>query len=155
MGAKAGILAFGGRDFAESLRQQPSADAERTAALVADIFPGYQIEPVRGGPLADSTYPDDDTVYAVCAPGIAVLCDRRFVFDEPSELPAHVLDVAAGRRVALCAVHSVDDSFAHAVWSGGGLVRSLSVSLPRGIVEDVGNPLEFERPFWDRRAGFP
>jgi hypothetical protein len=30
-------------------------------------------------------------------------------------------------------------------------VRSLSLSLPSGIVEDIGEPLEFERPFWARR----
>lgn len=154
MGAKAGILALGEGDFAESLRQLPRADAERTAELVAGIFPGYQVEPVRGWPLADSTYPDDDIVYALSAPGIGILCDQRFILDKPSELPAHVLHLAAGRRVALCAVHSVDDSFAYAVWNDGELVRSLSVSLPRRIIEDIGQPLEFERPFWAARRAF-
>jgi hypothetical protein len=105
MGAKAGILALGEGDFAESLRQLPRADAERTAELVADIFPGYQVEPVRGWPLADSTYPGDDIVYALSAPGIGILCDQRFILDKPSELPAHVLQLAAGRRVALLAMH--------------------------------------------------
>src|SRR5260370_29401866 len=105
-GWKGGIVAFGDRDVGEPLRQQSIADAERTAALVGDIFPGYRIKPVRGWPLADSTYPDGDIVYALCTPGIADLCDRRFVLEVPSELPAHVLEVAAGRAVALCAVHS-------------------------------------------------
>jgi hypothetical protein len=154
MGAKAGILALGDGDFAELLRQLPSADAERTAALVADIFPGYEVESVRGWPLADSTYPDDDIVYALSATGIDIMCDKRFIHYKPSELPAHVLDVAAGRRVVLCAVHSVDDSFGYAVWNGGELVRSLSVSLPQQIIEDIGEPLEFERPFWASRQAF-
>jgi hypothetical protein len=126
-GAKAGILALGDRDFAESLRQRPRADAKRTAALVAGIFPGYQVEPVQGWPLTESTYPDDDVAYALSAPGIDIMCDRRFMLDRPSELPGHVLGEAAGRRVALCAVHSVDDSLAYAVWADGELVRSLSV----------------------------
>jgi hypothetical protein len=40
-----------------------------------------------------------------------------------------------------------------AVWASGELVRSLSLSLslPRRIVEDIGEPLEFERPFWASR----
>jgi hypothetical protein len=77
VGAKAGMLALGGQDFAESLRQLPRADAERTAALVAEIFPGYQVEPVQGWPLEESTYPDDDVAYALRARGIDIVCDRR------------------------------------------------------------------------------
>jgi hypothetical protein len=137
--------------FADSLRQLPRADAERTAPLVAEIFPGYQVEPVQGWPLEESTYPDDDVAYALSAPGIDIMCDQRFMLDKPPELPAHVLDVAAGRRVALCAMHSVSDWFAYAVWANGELVRSLSLSLPHRIVEDIGEPLEFEQPFWARR----
>jgi hypothetical protein len=48
-------------------------------------------------------------------------------------------------------MQSVDSSFGYAVWTGGTLARSLSVSLPRGIIEDTGEPAEFERPFWERR----
>jgi hypothetical protein len=151
VGAKAGILALGDRDFAKSLRRLPRADAERTATLVAEIFPGYRFEPVQGGPLEESTYPDDDVVYALSAPGIDIMCDQRFMLDKPSELPAHVLGVAAGRRVALCAMHSVSDWFACAVWANGELVRSLSLSLAHRIAEDIGGPLAFERPFWARR----
>lgn len=151
VGAKAGILAVGDQDFAESLRKYPRADAERTAVLVAEIFPGYQVEPVQGWPLEESTYPDADVVYALSAPDIDIMCDQRFQLYKPSELPAHVLDVAAGRRVALCEMHSVDDSFGYAVWANGELARSLSLSLPHGIVEDIGQPLDFEQPFWARR----
>jgi len=151
MGAKAGILALGDGDFAESLRQLPAADAAGTDALVADVFPGYQVEPVRGWPLAEATYPPDDEVQALSAASIGIVCDGRFVLDRPSELPDHVLDLAAGRRVVLYAVHSVDDSFAYGAWNDGVLLRSLSVSLPLGIVEDAGERLEFEQPFWATR----
>jgi hypothetical protein len=48
-------------------------------------------------------------------------------------------------------MHSVDDSFGYAIWADGELVRSLSVSLPHPITEDIGEPLEFEQPFWERR----
>lgn len=151
MGAKAAILALGDRDFGESLRQLPHADPEQTAALVGEIFPGYQVELVEGWPLADATYPDDDVIYALSAHGIDIMCDQRFMLDKPSELPAHVLGAAAGRRVALCALHSVDDSFAYAVWANGELVRSLSLSLPLRVIEDIGEPLDFEGPYWARR----
>ncbi len=66
------------------------------------------------------------------------MCDQRFILGMPSELPAHVSDVAADRRVALRAMHPVDDSFAYAVWSDGELARSLSFSLPSRIAEGIG-----------------
>jgi hypothetical protein len=97
VGSKASILAIGDQDFAASLRQIPHADAERTAAVVAQVFPGYQVESVPGSPLAEATYPEDDVAYALSAPGIDILCDRRLMLDKPSELPTHVFDVAAGR----------------------------------------------------------
>lgn len=46
-------------------------------------------------------------------------------------------------------MHSVVDWFAYAIWQGGVLRRSLSVS-PDGSPEDIGTPLPFEEPF---RAG--
>ena len=58
-----------------------------STALVAEIFPGYRVEPVQGWPLEESTYPNDDVVYALSAPGIDIMCDRRFMLDKPSELP--------------------------------------------------------------------
>lgn len=157
MGAKAAILAFGDGDITAVLRQMPHADADRTRTLVAEIFPGYDIDPVRGWPLAESTYPDTDTAYALSAASIDILCDKRFQLQQPSELPGHVLDVAAGRRraeVVLCEMHSVDDSFGYAIWRDGQLVRSLSMSLTGGITENLGEPLEFELPFWARQQAF-
>jgi hypothetical protein len=50
-------------------------------------------------------------------------------------------------------MHSVDDSFAYAVWADGELVRSLSLSLPRRIVEDIGEPLEFGTAFLREATG--
>ncbi len=149
MGTKAGILAFGG-DIAAALRRKPSADPERTRALVGAAFPGYEVEPAKGSPLSESTYPDDDIAYALSAPGIDIVCDRRFMIRKPSELPEHMLGLAAGHQAALCQMHSADDSFGYAIWNDGELVRSLSMSPMDGIVEDIGEPLEFERPFWAR-----
>lgn len=153
VGAKAGILAFSDGDFAGPLRRAPRADAGLTAALVAEVYPGYRAEPVSGCPLVAAAEPPRDIVYALRVPGFGIMCDQRFHPCKPSEMPEHVLGLAAGRRVALCSVHSVDDSFSYAVWDNGALTRSLSVGLssPELIVEDIGEPLQFERPFWARR----
>ncbi len=45
-------------------------------------------------------------------------------------------------------MHSVVDWFAFAIWDGQTLCRSLSVSPDSGILENIGEPLEFERSYW-------
>jgi hypothetical protein len=57
----------------------------------------------------------------------------------------------AATRVAtatLHAMHSVVDWFAYATWANGKLVRSLSLSPDSGIMEDFGQHLSFEEPYW-------
>lgn len=63
-------------------------------------------------------------------------------------LPQHFLEEAKGRRVVLHAMHSVVDWLAFAVWKDGALIRSLSLSPDGGIQENIGEPLDFEAPFW-------
>ena len=53
------------------------------------------------------------------------------------------------RNLYLHAMHSVSDWFAYAVWEGDGyLRRALSLSPDSGIIENLGRPLGFERPYW-------
>jgi hypothetical protein len=47
----------------------------------------------------------------------------------------------------LHAMHSVVDWLAFARWVDGELIRSLSLSPDRGVLEDFGEPLAFETPF--------
>ncbi|MER7946761.1 hypothetical protein ABTY59_05115 [Streptomyces sp. NPDC096079] len=46
--------------------------------------------------LGEATYPPDGLTYAASFTGVDVVCDRRLMFDRPSELPAHLLEAAAG-----------------------------------------------------------
>jgi hypothetical protein len=45
-------------------------------------------------------------------------------------------------------MHSAVDWLAFAVWKGGQLQRSLSLSPDSGILEDIGDKLPFELPYW-------
>jgi hypothetical protein len=116
---------------------------------VRRAHPGYALEPVDNHFLDGAVYPaDDDTTYATSIGGVDVLCSRRLWFDHPSRLPEHLLELAAGRQILLHGMHSVVDWLAFAVWEDGALVRSLSLSPGHGIMENLGEPLEFERPYW-------
>jgi hypothetical protein len=45
-------------------------------------------------------------------------------------------------------MHSAVDWFAFAIWERGELVRSLSLSPEYGVMEDIGQHLPFEAPYW-------
>ncbi|MFC4066197.1 DUF6928 family protein [Actinoplanes subglobosus] len=116
-------------------------------AVVRRLSPGYEVTPAAGGTLLEDCYPPEDIVFVAVMPGATVLCGRRLVAETPSELPEHLLGEAAGRRILFHSMHSVIDALTFAVCEDGRLIRSLSVSPDTGIVENVGEPFLFERPY--------
>lgn len=147
MGAKTAILAFADGDLREALRGAVPCSPKDAEALVRRVHPGYTVESIHDGTL-EYTYPMDDVTYATVLAGGEVVCDKRLVMDNPSELPPHLLELGAGRRIIMHGMHSVVDWLCFAVWEDGRLVRSLSLSPGDGIIENIGEPYEFERPFW-------
>ncbi|MGW0649661.1 DUF6928 family protein [Streptomyces umbrinus] len=154
MGAKTGLLVYADGEVPDLLRRVGAADSARSTAMVRRLYPGWEIEDSKGSSLSEGVYPPDGTAYAASWPGIEVICDRRVMIDFPSQLPEHLVAASAGRRLVLHAMHSVVDWLAFAVWEDGHLVRSLSLSPDSGIIENIGEPLPFERPYWsgDRPA---
>nr|WP_218025210.1 hypothetical protein [Nocardia jejuensis] len=106
------------------------------------------VEPAEDSTLLACVYPPDDHTYATVLAGAEVLCDQRFMLDRPSQLAEHLRKAGTGRRIIMHAMHSVVDWLAFAVWEDGTLIRSLSVSPEDGIVENIGDPFDFELPYW-------
>jgi hypothetical protein len=150
VGAKTAILAFAdGAIRFPVLSGAIRSEAVEVEDLVRRMFPGYQVASLDERTLWDSVYPDDDVTYATALTGVDLFCDGRLVLDRPSELPARFHEIAAGRRIIMHGMHSVVDWVCFAVWEDGHLVRSLSVSPGNGIQENIGDPFDFELPFWD------
>lgn len=57
--------------------------------------------------------------------------------------------VARYRRAYAVFMNSITDWAGFAVWEDGALVRSVSLSYSDGLMDDSGEPLPFERPFWE------
>ncbi|MFB8756609.1 DUF6928 family protein [Streptomyces nigra] len=154
MGAKTGLLVYADSDVPGLLRRVGAADPDRTVTMMRRLYPGWEIEECEGSTLWDGVYPPKGTAYAASWPGVDVVGDQRVMIDAPSQLPEHLVAASAGRRLVLHAMHSVVDWLAFAVWEDGRLVRSLSLSPDSGIIENVGEPLPFELPYWagDRPA---
>lgn len=148
MGAKTALLAFSEGDLRPALRGATRAERSEVETPVRRVLPGYAVAPDGDGTLLDWVYPPDDMTYATVLAGAELFCDRRFMLDRPSELPAHLHDAAAGRRIVVHGMHSVVDWLGFGVWEDGELVRSLSLSPDGGVMENIGDPYDFELPFW-------
>jgi len=147
MGAKTWMLVSSDGHAKETLRNSPVLDPDATTALVQSLFPSELLTPVGEGNLA-YTCPPDSEVVAGCFPGTSVVAAKEFAPDYPSRLAPDFITALGGELTVLHAMHSVVDWFAFAVWRRGVLARSLSLSPDSGVVEDIGEKLEFELPFW-------
>jgi hypothetical protein len=148
MGAKAWMLVYADRPVPDVLREHPAVDRQATRALVARLHPGATLTPIDDGTLMENSNPPDGVVYAGVFPGVTVLASGEVGLDHPSTLPKRFLAEGQGRTLYLHAMHSVVDWFAYAVWEDGVLRRALSLTPEDEPLENVGEPLPFELPYW-------
>jgi len=147
MGAKTWMLVYADVNVGEALKGGPQLDREATLKLARSLFPKEKLEPIGDGDLL-YTSPPDDELHIGCFPGVSILAAKEFGIDYPSKLPQQFLAAGASATVYLHAMHSVVDWFAYAQWKNSKLVRSLSLSPDDGIIEDIGQRLLFEEPYW-------
>lgn len=150
VGAKDWFICYADADVASLLAKRPELDRAATDALVRRLFADHTVQPDEDGTLAEDANPDDERVYAAVWPGVAIVCTSQVALDRPSRLDPRFLAEGAGRTVYVHAMHSVVDWFALGVWGPDGeLRRALSVSGGNEeIVENMGDRLAFEEPFW-------
>ena len=147
MGAKTWMLVYSTSDAAEVLRGSPQLDRDGTLRLAKNLFPKDQLEPIGEGDLS-YTCPPKSELHIGCFPTLSILAAREFGIDYPSKLPTSFISPGTSGTIYLHAMHSVVDWFAFAKWSNGELTRSLSLSPDNGVLEDIGERLPFEEPFW-------
>jgi hypothetical protein len=147
MGAKTWMLVYADADVIETLKKRPQLNREETLRFGKTLFPKDRLEPIGDGDLC-ITNPPDDELHIGCFPGVAIVAAVEFAIDYPSSLPKPFINAGRSATLYLHAMHSVIDWFAYAQWSSGKLARSLSLSPDTGILEDIGQRLPFEEPFW-------
>ncbi len=147
MGAKTWMLVYADSDARAALKARPSLDREATQKLAKALFSGEQLEPLGDGDLS-CTCPPDDELHIGCFAGVSVVAAKEFGIDYPSKLSESFIAAGGRGMIWLHAMHSVVDWFGFAHWSNGKLLRSLSLSPDSGILEDIGQRLSFEEPYW-------
>lgn len=150
MGAKTWMLICSSGVPGEILKSNAVLDREATTLLAKKLFSSEKLEPMPDGHLSMTCPPDEELVIG-CFPGLTIIAAKEFGIDYPSKLPASFLAPALGNQVYLHAMHSAVDWFAFGVWKNGKLQRSLSLSPDDGIIEDIGNRMEFEDAYWEGR----
>lgn len=148
MGAKDWMIMYAETDIADVLREHPQPDRDTTRALVERLHPGARLTPIADGNLNENANPPDGELYAGVYPGLTIVASGEVAADRPSALHQRFIDEAAGRTLYLHAMHSVVDWFAFAIWENGALRRSLSLAPDHGILENLGEQLEWEKPYW-------
>ncbi len=138
------------------LQAAPRIDRAATRALVERLYPGASIVDTDDGDLHGGSHPADGLVYAACLPGLTVVCTGETMIDRPSKLPDRFHAEAGGRTLYLHAMDSGIDWFSYAVWTPAGeLRRALSLSPDSGVLDDIGERLPFEAPFWAGEPALP
>lgn len=152
MGAKAWFIAYSDCDPKSVLADAPVLDRAKSRALAEQLFPGYQLKEESDGAL-DFLNPDDGKLYVGHFGALRIMAHGGLGEDYPSRIDRKWLEPSLGATAYLHATHSVVDWLAFGLWRNGSLVRALSVSPDNGVQEQIGAPLDFERPYWD--GGFP
>ncbi len=147
MGAKTWMLVYAESNACEALAVRPQLDRDATLRLAEKLFTREKLQLLGDGNLA-YTCPPDNELHIGCFAGVSVIAAKEFGIDYPSALPQAFIDAGLHGRIYLHAMHSVVDWFAFALWSDGKLIRSLSLSPDSGILENIGQPLPFEEPYW-------
>jgi hypothetical protein len=148
MGAKTCLLFHTTGDARTLLAAGPVLDADETGRFVRSLFPTLPVDRPAPATLED-TYVPSGTVVAGCFPGLKIVVTDEVALDRLSQLPSHF--IAPQGTTCVHVMHSVADFLSFAVWEDGVLKRSLGVAPDSGVMEDLGERLPFERPYWEGR----
>ncbi|MFI2780100.1 DUF6928 family protein [Streptomyces sp. ALB3] len=147
MGSKAAVVMFVEVNPREVFQGDARIDHPKSKLLAEEIL-GTVAEEMEPLALDLAVWPSAGIVCAASFPGLEVVCSRELAQSQPSHLTEAISRLADGRDAYGVFMHSTEDWTAFAVWSGGELVRAMSVSPDTGIIEEVGERLPFEAPFW-------
>jgi hypothetical protein len=149
MGAKFWMVVYADGPVPPLLRAGSELDEEATEALVARLHPGATLTGLGYGDLLDHPNPPENEAWAAVHDGVAIVCTTRVALDRPTDITPTIVGAMPGRTTYVAAMHSVVDWFAFAIWGPDGeLVRALSLSPDDGVIENIGEPLAFEAPYW-------
>ncbi len=148
MGAKASTIWYvDALEPVTVLRDHREPDQSAGQALAGRLYPDLSAVPDRVAPIALSAGVGSDEVYIGCYPGITVVCGAELSLPRPSTLSDTWVRPLASEFTFMVSIDPDNSWGAFAMWERGALRRSFSATTVH-ILEDVGLPLVWERPYW-------
>ncbi|RVW00780.1 DUF6928 family protein [Rhodococcus xishaensis] len=149
-GVNASTLWYVDVDDPTAVLRDAASDREAAQALVVQLHPGLEVTRVGDEPLSEATELDEGEVVVGCFSGVSIVRTGESLPPVPSSLVNQWISPTGFRHTYLYSSSSVTGAgswgvFAH--WDGAELKRSFSAT-PINIVEDLGLPQVWERPFW-------
>ena len=148
MGAKTWMLVYSNGGVANSLKKDSQLDRTKTLELAAKLFFQEKLIPMEDGYLSTAC-PPDDIICAGYISDVFIVAAKEFGGDYPSKLSSSFINFAHGNTIHLHAMHSAVDWLAFAIWKNKKLERALSLSPDSGTLENIGEKLNFEIPYWN------
>ncbi|GAB2665787.1 hypothetical protein ABI214_08730 [Prescottella soli] len=136
-------------DPATTLRDA-TPDRDAAQALAVQLHPGLVATHLGDEFLSEATSLEDGEIAVGCYPGVSVVRTGESLPPVPSSLVEHWIHPTGFRHTYLSSSSPVTKAgswgaFAH--WDGAELKRSFSAT-PVHIIENLGLPQVWERPFW-------
>ncbi|RVW06415.1 DUF6928 family protein [Rhodococcus spongiicola] len=125
-------------------------DRDAAQALAVQLHPGLEVTRLGDESLSEATELEEGEIVVGCFAGVSIVRTGESLPPAPSSLVEHWIDPTGSRHTYLYSSSSVTGvgswgAFAH--WDGAELKRSFSAT-PIHIIEDLGLPQVWERPFW-------
>lgn len=129
------------------LRDAGSPDLRAARAVAERLHPGMDLVPTGLAPLAQAAGVTDDALYVGAFPGLVVVCGKDLAQPTPTTAAEKWRAAIRSKSTYLVASRPEDAWGAFVMWEGDKPRRAFS-SAPVTILEDVGIPLLWERPYW-------
>ncbi|WP_436850216.1 DUF6928 family protein [Streptomyces monashensis] len=150
MGSKAAVLVLTDERPERLFQDISGLDRSKSLDLAAEFLEGT---PRQSGilPLDLGVWPEDGTACVASFPRFDVICSRKIARDHPSDIASEAARLAGMRNAYAICMESSRDWVSILAWSPAGVIRAVSLSPGEGVIEDAGQRLPFEDPFWEGR----
>lgn len=148
MGAKTWIIVTCDSSPRKLFAAKPALDRVATKALADRLYTKPKLRHREDVDLRWRLYPRGPSIVMGVFPSLTLVATREIDIDNPSQLPEALRTHSGHEWAYLYALGGDSNWFAYAIWRRGELIRSLSLSWGRGILEDLGTRQPFELPFW-------
>ena len=144
MGSKCNLIVLADGIPKATIASDAAPDPIRTVSALREFFPGVDFQPT-GDTELDDVWPSRGELHACVIDDVFMIADQDIEWFEPTDEISKRLHAP---RAYLFGMHSVSDWGGFVMLEDGRVRRYVNLTCDDGVIDDVGEPLEFEVPYW-------